>query len=48
MGRWEAVAVFDILTEVGLFATAIYLLANLRLSLEKKALVIFAFGLRLP
>ncbi|PVH76673.1 hypothetical protein DL98DRAFT_591975 [Cadophora sp. DSE1049] len=38
----------DIITELTLFSTSIYLVKNLQLSLHKKSLVVLTFGLRLP
>ncbi|KAH6721030.1 hypothetical protein BKA61DRAFT_699310 [Leptodontidium sp. MPI-SDFR-AT-0119] len=46
--RWQTVAGMDIATELALFSTSIYLVKNLQLSLQKKCLVVLAFGLRLP
>ncbi|CZT50031.1 uncharacterized protein RSE6_10950 [Rhynchosporium secalis] len=46
--RWQTVASMDIITELALFSTSIYLVKDLQLSLQKKLLVVFAFGLRLP
>ena len=46
--RWQVVAAFDIITEVLLFSTSIYMVKSLQLSLSKKFVVILAFGLRLP
>ncbi|KAH7383048.1 hypothetical protein BKA64DRAFT_749130 [Cadophora sp. MPI-SDFR-AT-0126] len=46
--RWQTVAAMDIITEVALFSTSIFLVKNLQLSLYQKSLVVFAFGLRLP
>ncbi|KAK0113952.1 hypothetical protein ONS95_014197 [Cadophora gregata] len=48
LSRWRTVAAMDIITEVALFSTSIYLVKNLQLSLHKKSLVVLAFGLRLP
>ncbi|KAL2063953.1 hypothetical protein VTL71DRAFT_4447 [Oculimacula yallundae] len=48
LDRWQTVAAMDIVTELALFSTSIYLVKNLQLSLQKKSLVVFAFGLRLP
>ncbi len=48
LARWDAVTVFDIVTEVGLFAIAVLLVQGLQLRLKKKLVVLFAFGLRLP
>ncbi|KAE9367678.1 hypothetical protein N431DRAFT_349139 [Stipitochalara longipes BDJ] len=45
--RWEVETVFDITTELALFAASIHLVKGLQLSLSKKMTVIFAFGLRL-
>jgi hypothetical protein len=47
LARWEVETVFDITTELALFAASIYLVKGLQLSLSKKLTVIFAFGLRL-
>jgi hypothetical protein len=47
LARWEVETVFDITTELALFAASIYLVKGLQLSLSKKMTVIFAFGLRL-
>ncbi|KAH7369607.1 hypothetical protein BKA65DRAFT_416627 [Rhexocercosporidium sp. MPI-PUGE-AT-0058] len=46
--RWQTVAGMDIITEVALFSTSIFLVKNLQLSLQKKLIVVLAFGLRLP
>lgn len=46
--RWQTVAGMDIITELALFSTSIYVVKNLQLSLQKKLFVVFAFGLRLP
>ena len=42
------VSVFDILTEIMLFSMSIYLVYNLQMSVSNKAIVVTAFGLRLP
>lgn len=46
--RWQVVAAFDIVTEVFLLAAAAYIVHGLQLSMWKKTIVIFAFGLRIP
>ncbi|KAK5658295.1 hypothetical protein OQA88_2270 [Cercophora sp. LCS_1] len=45
--RWQAVAVFDIISEVAIFAVSVYMVRNLKLSTAKKSAVFFAFGIRL-
>ncbi|KAK0715148.1 hypothetical protein B0H67DRAFT_553733 [Lasiosphaeris hirsuta] len=47
LARWQATAAFDITTEVGLFAVAVYMTQGLQLDRSKKSVVLFAFGLRL-
>ena len=47
-GRWQAVTVMDLLTEIGLFGLALYLVQGLNLPLKKRLIVMFAFSLRLP
>jgi len=42
------VAAFDISLEILLFATSVFLVHSLQMSVYKKLVVIFAFGLRLP
>lgn len=46
--QWQAIAAFDIATEVGLFGMAIHLVWGLQTAVSGKLRVIFAFGLRLP
>lgn len=46
--QWAAVAAFDILTEIAVFAMSIHLVWKLHTSLARKSRVVFAFGLRLP
>ncbi|KAG4415819.1 hypothetical protein IFR04_011053 [Cadophora malorum] len=46
--RWQTVAAMDIITEIALFSTSIYLIKNLQLCLQKKCVVVLAFGLHLP
>jgi len=48
ISRWQAAYSFDIFTELALFAVAIYMTLRLQLSFSKKAVVLLAFGLRLP
>jgi len=48
LARWDVVAAFDILAELALFSTCVYMIKPLQLSLEKKMLVIGAFAARLP
>ncbi|KAK3687849.1 hypothetical protein B0T22DRAFT_140161 [Podospora appendiculata] len=48
LARWQAVAVFDVSTEVFLFAVSIYMAQALKLPFSKKAVVVLAFALRLP
>jgi len=43
-----AVTVFDVVTEASLFGSSLLLVQGLQLSLHKKLVVLFAFGLRLP
>ncbi|KAJ5046623.1 uncharacterized protein L3040_003861 [Drepanopeziza brunnea f. sp. 'multigermtubi'] len=45
--RWQAIAGMDITTEICLFSISTSMISSLRLSLKKKAMVDFAFGLRL-
>ncbi|KAK3353306.1 hypothetical protein B0T25DRAFT_207929 [Lasiosphaeria hispida] len=47
LARWQATAAFDMATEVGLFAVAVYMTQGLQLDRSKKFVVLFAFGLRL-
>lgn len=46
--QWRAIAAFDIITEVLLFALAIQLVWGLQTQFSRKTRVVFAFGLRLP
>ncbi|KAL1583924.1 hypothetical protein WHR41_07355 [Cladosporium halotolerans] len=46
--QWQAIAAFDIITEVGLFAMAVHLVWGLQTAVSGKFRVVFAFGLRLP
>ncbi len=46
--RWQVVAAFDIISEVGIFGGAVYLLVGLSMALAPKAKVSFAFAFRLP
>ncbi len=46
--RWVTETIFDILTEVGLFAVALVLVQGLHLNLQKKFFIMLAFWLRLP
>ncbi|KAF2141108.1 uncharacterized protein K452DRAFT_229461 [Aplosporella prunicola CBS 121167] len=46
--RWNVVGALDIATEVSLFGIAILIVSRLHMALRLKALVILAFGLRLP
>ncbi|KAI9052340.1 hypothetical protein LZ554_003690 [Drepanopeziza brunnea f. sp. 'monogermtubi'] len=45
--RWQAIAGMDITTEICLFSISVCMINSLRLPLEKKAMVVLAFGLRL-
>ena len=46
--RWQVITAVDVLDEVALFATAVWLVWALQMSARLKATVIFAFGFRLP
>lgn len=46
--RWQLIGAFDIVTELALFAMAVYLLMGLRMPFQLKAFVISAFAFRLP
>ncbi|RDW88000.1 hypothetical protein BP6252_00032 [Coleophoma cylindrospora] len=46
--RWQVITALDIITELVLFAIAIYLVWNLRMQLGNKAKVVGAFGCRIP
>lgn len=46
--RWEIIGAFDVLTEVALFAMAIYLVLDLRITLQLKVFVVLAFAFRVP
>lgn len=46
--RWQVVASLDIITELALFFNSIYMVKSLQLSIQKKSVVVLAFGLRLP
>jgi len=46
--RWQAVAAFDISLEILLFATCVFLIYSLQMTLTKKMMVILAFAMRLP
>ena len=45
--RWVASTTFDILTEVSLFVISLLLVQGLQLPLQKKLVVMIAFGFRL-
>ena len=47
MSHWQAVVAFNIFTEIILALTSIYLVWSLQQSFAKKAMVVFAFDLRL-
>ncbi|KAI4112533.1 MAG: hypothetical protein LQ345_006332 [Seirophora villosa] len=46
--RWDIIGAIDIVTEVALFAMAILLVKDLKMSISRKVFVVLAFGLRLP
>ena len=46
--RLQALGGLDVITELGLFALAVYLVWDIRLAAVKKATVIIVFALRLP
>lgn len=46
--QWQAIAAFDIATEIALFGMAVHLVWGLQTAVSGKLRVIFAFGLRLP
>ncbi|KAL9013964.1 MAG: hypothetical protein Q9173_001362 [Seirophora scorigena] len=46
--RWDIIGAIDIVTEVALFAMAILLVKDLKMSISRKGFVVLAFGLRLP
>jgi hypothetical protein len=46
--RWQFIAALDIFTEAGLFFISVYLVWGIQMSLKSKAIVVGAFGCRLP
>lgn len=46
--RWQIIGALDGVTELALFAMAIYLVLGLRMNLQLKAFVVSAFAFRLP
>ncbi|MCJ1269405.1 hypothetical protein MMC22_009297 [Lobaria immixta] len=46
--RWQIIGAFDVLTEAALFAMAIYLVLDLRITLQLKVFVVLAFTFRIP
>ncbi|KAH8807567.1 hypothetical protein F5884DRAFT_857144 [Xylogone sp. PMI_703] len=46
--RWRLIVGFDILTELALFFLTVYLVCGLRMSRQKKRIVVLGFSFRLP
>ncbi|MCJ1396697.1 hypothetical protein MMC18_009589 [Xylographa bjoerkii] len=46
--RWQIISAIDIITEIALFAVAIYIVQGLQMPLLRKATVVLAFSFRLP
>ncbi|MCJ1469213.1 hypothetical protein MMC07_007846 [Pseudocyphellaria aurata] len=46
--RWQLVGAFDVITEFALFAMAVYLVVDLRITLQLKIFVVLAFAFRVP
>ncbi|KAF2178014.1 hypothetical protein K469DRAFT_347739 [Zopfia rhizophila CBS 207.26] len=46
--RWAFIAIFDTLIEIGLVATAIYIVWDLQMELMSKVIVVGAFSCRIP
>ncbi|KFY95000.1 hypothetical protein V498_03592 [Pseudogymnoascus sp. VKM F-4517 (FW-2822)] len=46
--RWQVVLAFDIITELALVGSSVYLVQDLQVPLGKKIVVVLAFALRLP
>lgn len=46
--RWQFIGALDIMTEVALFCMSVYLVYGLQMSMKSKAIVVGAFGVRLP
>jgi len=46
--RWQFIAALDIVTEAALFAISLYLIWGIQMSMKSKAIVVTAFGCRLP
>ncbi|KAK0641657.1 hypothetical protein B0T16DRAFT_461695 [Cercophora newfieldiana] len=46
LARWQVTAVFDIVTELGIFGVAAYMTHGLKTTVSKKFVVLIAFGLR--
>ncbi|MCJ1291175.1 hypothetical protein MMC34_002718 [Xylographa carneopallida] len=45
--RWQIISAIDIITEIALFAVAIYIVQGLQMPLRRKATVVLAFAFRL-
>lgn len=46
--RWQVITAFNIISEVAIFGMSFFLVAGVRMPLSQKAIVIAAFGIRLP
>ncbi|KAH8755894.1 hypothetical protein F5882DRAFT_367530 [Hyaloscypha sp. PMI_1271] len=46
--RWQVITAFNIISEVAIFGMSFFLVEGLRMPLSQKAIVIAAFGIRLP
>lgn len=48
LARWQVVGALDIITEAALFLISVYLVWGIQMSMKSKAIVVCAFGCRLP
>jgi hypothetical protein len=46
--RWQFIGALDIVTEAALFLLSLYLVWGIQMSIKSKAIVVCAFGCRLP
>jgi hypothetical protein len=46
--RWQFIGALDMITELSLFLISVYLVWGIQMSMKSKAIVVCAFGCRLP
>ena len=46
--QWAGIGTFDVITELAIFSVSVYMVSTLQMSFKSQAIVVFAFGCRLP